>query len=49
MVLVILVLFYKIEDAVRDLCDAFERGKIPNPLDDIGYYNIKTMKARGLK
>lgn len=40
---------HTIEDAIRDLCDAFEAGKIPNPMDDIRYYNIRTMKARQLR
>ncbi|MBC8276288.1 MAG: SDR family NAD-dependent epimerase/dehydratase, partial [Chloroflexi bacterium] len=37
------------EDAIKDLCDAFNAGKILNPMDDIRYYNIKTMLARQLK
>lgn len=40
---------HTIEDAIRDLCDAFEAGKIPNPMDDIRYYNIKIMQAKRLK
>ncbi len=40
---------YTIEDAVKDLCDAFKAGKIPNPIDDIRYYNVKTMLAKQLK
>lgn len=40
---------HTIEDAVKDLCDAFKAGKIPNPMDDIRYYNLKTMLARKLK
>ena len=40
---------HTIEDAIRDLCDAFQAGKIPNPMDDIRYYNIKTMLAKQLK
>ena len=40
---------HTIEDAIRDLCDAFNAGKIPNPMDDIRYYNIRTMLARQLK
>lgn len=40
---------HTIEDAVRDLQAAFKAGKIPNPMDDIRYYNIKTMKAIKLK
>lgn len=38
-----------IEDAVRDLIAAFRQGKLPNSLEDIRYYNIKTMKAINLK
>jgi nucleoside-diphosphate-sugar epimerase len=37
-----------ITDAVSDLCVAFRTGKVPNPLDDIRYYNVKTIKASGL-
>ena len=37
-----------IEDAVHDLVAAFEEGKLPNPMNDIRYYNIKTMQARAL-
>ena len=39
---------HTIEDAVSDLLEAFQQGKLPNPLDDIRYYNIKTMKAINL-
>jgi len=38
-----------IEQAVGDLKKAFEKGLIPNPMDDIRYYNIKTMQALNLK
>jgi nucleoside-diphosphate-sugar epimerase len=37
-----------IEDAVVDLCSAFRAGLIPNPLDDIRYYNVKTIQAAKL-
>jgi nucleoside-diphosphate-sugar epimerase len=37
-----------VEDAVVDLCTAFRLGKIPNPLDDIRYYNVKTIQASTL-
>lgn len=40
---------HTIEDAIKDLCTAFKAGKIPNPMDDIRYYNIKTMLAKQLK
>lgn len=38
-----------IEDAVRDLAEAFRAGKVPNPMTDIRYYNIKTMQALHLR
>lgn len=34
-----------IKDAISDLKKAFDAGAIPNALDDICYYNIKTMQA----
>lgn len=34
-----------IEDGVRDLCVAFAEGRIPDPLSDPRYYNIRTMQA----
>jgi len=37
-----------IEDAVVDLCGAFGTGRIPDPLNDIRYYNVKTIQASGL-
>ncbi|OFZ80459.1 MAG: UDP-glucose 4-epimerase [Bdellovibrionales bacterium RIFOXYD1_FULL_53_11] len=40
---------HSIKDAVRDLVTAFGAGKIPNPMTDISYYNIKTMQAVNLK
>jgi len=38
-----------IEEAVSDLCIAFKSGKIPDSLDNIKYYNIRTMQAIKLK
>ncbi|MFN0051120.1 MAG: NAD-dependent epimerase/dehydratase family protein [Planctomycetales bacterium] len=35
---------HTIQDAVRDLVQAFDAGKIPNPMTDPRYYNIKTMQ-----
>jgi len=32
-----------------DLKNAFEKGKIPNPLEDSRYYNVKRMKELDLK
>lgn len=36
---------HTIEEAILDLKKAFEKGKIPNPLKDMRYYNIKTMQG----
>lgn len=38
-----------VEEAVRDLLFAFKEGKIPNAMQDIRYYNIKTMQAMKLR
>ena len=35
-----------IEDAVRDLCHAFAEGRVPNALTDVGYDNVKALRAR---
>ncbi len=40
---------HTIEDAVRELKSAFEQGKLPNPMDDFRYYNIKMMQAINLQ
>lgn len=40
---------HTVEEAVKDLCDAFADGKIPDPMNDIRYYNIKTMLTKKLK
>lgn len=37
-----------IEDAVRDLCQAFKRGEFPDSLNSDSYSNVKTIKALGL-
>jgi nucleoside-diphosphate-sugar epimerase len=37
-----------IATAVRDLCAAFDRGLIADPMNDPRYYNIKTMQLVGL-
>ena len=34
-----------VEVAIRDLKEAFMAGKIPDPFNDIRYYNIKTMQV----
>ena len=40
---------HSVEEAIKDLHNAFEAGKIPNPMDDIRYYNIKTMQHLKMK
>jgi nucleoside-diphosphate-sugar epimerase len=37
-----------IQDAVADLCTAFRQGKVPRPLDDVRYYNVRTIKESNL-
>ena len=37
---------FTIEDAVRDLCEAFKAGKLPDSMTDDRYYNVRTMKAK---
>lgn len=39
---------HTIEDAVVDLCKAFKSGRIPNPLTEARYYNIKMMQSKQL-
>jgi nucleoside-diphosphate-sugar epimerase len=39
---------HSIENAIIDLKIAFDKGLIPNPMDEDRYYNIKTMKAISL-
>ena len=38
-----------IEDAVRDLCAAFQEGRLSFSVDDDRYYNVRKMKAIGAK
>ena len=40
---------HTIGDAVTGLVEAFRAGKVPNPMTDKAYYNIKTMQALDLK
>lgn len=40
---------HTIEEAICDLKNAFKEGKITEPLNNIKYYNIKTMQAINLK
>lgn len=40
---------HSLEDAARDLNEAFRTGKIPDAMTDIRYYNIRKMQALSLK
>ena len=40
---------HNIQEAIMELKRAFQEGKIPNPMEDIKYYNIRTMKAINLR
>ncbi|MFC1815184.1 NAD-dependent epimerase/dehydratase family protein [Thermodesulfobacteriota bacterium] len=40
---------HTIEEAILDLKKAFDEGKVPDPLGDIRYYNIKLMQALKIK
>lgn len=35
---------FSVEDAVRDLCEAFRAGKLPESFDNDWYYNVRMMK-----
>ena len=37
---------YNVEYAIKEIISSFESGKLPNPMDDKRYYNIKTMQAQ---
>jgi len=38
-----------VEDAVRDICNAFKSGILPNSLEDDKYINVKSVQNVGLK
>jgi len=40
---------HTIEEAIVDIKEAFESGEMSDPMNDIQYYNIKTMQAISLK
>jgi nucleoside-diphosphate-sugar epimerase len=40
---------HSVGEAIQDLVAAFKAGKVPNPLSDIRYFNIKTMQSIKLK
>jgi nucleoside-diphosphate-sugar epimerase len=35
---------HSIEQAVRDLCEAFRDGRLPNSMDDDQYFNVRRLK-----
>lgn len=41
--------WWTIQDAVRGIREAYAQGRIPDPLGDPRYYNIKTMQRVGLR
>jgi nucleoside-diphosphate-sugar epimerase len=40
---------YSVEDAVHELCDAFQAGKIPDSLNNDVYFRVKRLKKLGVK
>ena len=40
---------HTVEDAIRDLAEAFQAGKIPNSMTDHRYYNIKVLQGKKLE
>lgn len=40
---------YNVEYAMKEIVEAYESGKLPNPMDDKRYYNIETMQVQQAK
>jgi nucleoside-diphosphate-sugar epimerase len=40
---------FTIQDAVKDLCEAFDKGLLPDSLENEMYFNIKRMNSLGLR
>lgn len=38
-----------VEDAIVDLCRSFRAGRLPDSLNDVRYFNVKTIQASGLQ
>jgi nucleoside-diphosphate-sugar epimerase len=38
-----------VNDAVKDLCEAFKSGKLPDSMNDAKYFNVQKMKELGVK
>ncbi|HLZ30419.1 MAG TPA: SDR family oxidoreductase [Chloroflexota bacterium] len=39
---------HSVEDAIRDLCDAFKAGSLPDSLTDPRYFNVRAVQDAGL-
>ena len=40
---------HDVEQAIRDLCEAFQNGKLPDSMDNTKYFNIRRMKELDIK
>ena len=40
---------FSIEDAIRDVCQAFKENKLPDSFDNDWYYNVRTMQVSKVK
>ena len=40
---------FSIEDAIRDVCQAFKENKLPDSFDNDWYYNVRTMQTSKVK
>jgi hypothetical protein len=40
---------HTVNDAVKDLCEAFKSGKLPDSMNDTKYFNVQKMKELGVK
>ncbi len=38
-----------VKDAVKDLCEAFKSGKLPDSMNETKYFNVQKMKELGVK
>ena len=38
-----------VKDAVKDLCEAFKTGKLPDSMNETKYFNVQKMKELGVK
>lgn len=40
---------HSVEDAIGDIANAFRMGLLPDPMNTLRYYNIKTMQVKNIK